>query len=58
MSIFTEKRGIVFGLEKLENKKGSEISTVQNLITGLDIQGVVFSMDAKQKPKKTCFPNN
>ncbi|NMG10319.1 hypothetical protein [Brasilonema sp. UFV-L1] len=43
VSVFAEKRGLVLGLTKLENKKGSEISTVQNLIAVLDIEGVVFS---------------
>lgn len=45
-TIFTEKRGLVLSLSKLENKQGSEISTVQNLIALLDIEGVVFSLDA------------
>jgi hypothetical protein len=35
-------------MSKLENKQGSEISTVQNLIALLDIEGVVFSLDAIQ----------
>lgn len=46
------KRGLVFGLEKLKNKKGSEITTVQNLLEALDIQGVVFSLDALHCQKK------
>lgn len=41
VSVFAEKRGLVLGLTKLENKKGSEISTVQNLIAVLNIEGVV-----------------
>lgn len=54
VSVFADKRGLVFSLGKLENKKGSEISTVQNLIAALDIEGVVFSLDALHCKKKTC----
>ena len=52
VSVFAEKRGLVLGLTKLENKKSSEISTVQNLIAVLDIQDVVFSLDALHCQKK------
>lgn len=43
VSVFSEKKGLVFSPSKLENKEGSEIKTVQNLIAALDIEGVVFS---------------
>ena len=52
VSIFTGKRGLVLSLDKLENKKGSEITTVQNLIAALDIEGAVLSMDALHCQKK------
>ena len=52
VSVFAGKRGLVLGLDKLENKKGSEITTVQNLITALDIKGVVLSLDALHCQKK------
>jgi hypothetical protein len=52
VSVFAEKRGLVLGLTKLENKKDSEINTVQNLIAVLDIEGVVFSLDALHCQKK------
>jgi hypothetical protein len=52
VSVFAHNRGQVLGLDKLENKKGSEITTVQNLIAALDIQGVVFSLDALHCQKK------
>ncbi len=52
VSVFAQNRGLVFGLDKLENKKGSEISTVHNLISALDIEGVVFSLDALHCQKK------
>ena len=52
VSVFADNRGHVLGLDKLDNKKGSEITTVQNLIAALDIQGVVFSLDALHCQKK------
>ncbi len=52
VSVFSEKKGLVFSLSKLENKEGSEIKTVQNLIAALDIEGVVFSLDALHYQKK------
>lgn len=52
VSVFAEKRGLVFGLDKLENKEGSEIRTVQNLVAALDIEGVVLSLDALHCQKK------
>lgn len=52
VSVFAGKRGLVLGMDKLENKKGSEITTVQNLIAALDIEGAVFSLDALHCQKK------
>lgn len=52
VSVFAGKRGLVIGLDKLQNKAGSEITTVQNLIAALDIKGVVFSLDALHCQKK------
>ncbi len=46
------QRGLVVGLDKLDNQEVSEIVTVQNLIATLDIQGVVFSLDALHCQKK------
>jgi hypothetical protein len=46
VSVFAGKTGVVLSLDKLENKKGSEITTVENLIAALDIEGVVLSLDA------------
>jgi hypothetical protein len=52
VSVFAGKTGVVLSLDKLENKKGSEITTVQNLIAALDIEGVVLSLDALHCQKK------
>nr|WP_026736524.1 ISAs1 family transposase [Fischerella sp. PCC 9605] len=52
VSIFASKRGLVLGMEKLENKQSSEIQTVQNLIAALEIKGAVFSLDSLHCQKK------
>jgi hypothetical protein len=52
VSVFAGKRGLVIGLDKLNNKDTSEIKTVQKLIFALDIQGIVFSLDALHCQKK------
>lgn len=52
VSVFAHKRGLVMGLDKLENQQASEIATVQNLMTVLELQGVVFSLDALHCQKK------
>jgi hypothetical protein len=52
VSIFAINRGQVLSLDKLENKKSSEIATVQNLVAALDIEGMVFSLDALHCQKK------
>ncbi len=52
VSVFAEKRGLVFGLDKLENYYGSEIRTVQHLVAALVIVGVVLSLDALHCQKK------
>ncbi len=52
VSVFASKRGLVLGMEKLENKKESEIVTVQKLIAALDIKGAIFSLDSLHCQKK------
>jgi len=52
VSIFSHKRGQVLKAAKLENKKQSEIPTVQYLIEALELKGVVFSLDALHCQKK------
>ncbi|MBP5976890.1 hypothetical protein HW132_30250 [Brasilonema sp. CT11] len=52
VSIFACKRGLVVGMEKFENQQKSEIQVVQDLITALDLQGVVFSFDSLHCQKK------
>jgi DDE_Tnp_1-associated len=52
VSIFACKRRLVVGMEKFENQHKSEIQVVQDLITALDLQGVVFSFDSLHCQKK------
>ncbi|NMG18526.1 hypothetical protein [Brasilonema bromeliae] len=58
VSVFAGRRGLVFSMDKLENKGSSEISTVQNLIAALDIQGVVFSEYQLYIAKKNLQAND
>jgi len=52
VSIFSQKRGQVIAVGKLENKKSSEIPTVESLIEKLDLKDVVFTLDALHCQKK------
>jgi DDE_Tnp_1-associated len=55
VSAFSQQQGVVVSLAKLDNKKGSEIQTVQTLIQALQLEGVIFSLDAlhcHKKPRK------
>ena len=45
-SVFASQRGIVLACDKLENKKESEIYTVQRLLQALDIQDEIITLDA------------
>ena len=46
ISVFASQRGIVIACDKLENKKESEIHTVQKLLQALDIEGEIITLDA------------
>lgn len=52
VSVFASKRGLVLGMDKFDNKKESEITIVQNLITTLDLKSAVFSFDSLHCQKK------
>jgi hypothetical protein len=52
VSIFSHKRGQVISVGKLENKKDSEIPTVESLIEKLGLKDVVFTLDALHCQKK------
>lgn len=52
VSAFSHQRGIVLGVKVIENKKTSEIKAVQELLSRLDLEGVVFTLDALHCQKK------
>lgn len=52
VSVYSQQRGIVVGLQEFNNKEHSEIHVVQTLLESLNCQGVVFSMDALHTQKK------
>lgn len=52
VSVFSTQRGIVLSCDKLENKKESEIPTVQQLISALDVTNEIFTIDALHCQKK------
>ena len=52
VSVFSQKRGQVIVSEAYENKKTSEIPTVESLIERLDLKDVVFTLDALHCQKK------
>ncbi len=52
VSVFSQKRGQVISAKMFENKKTSEIATVELLIEKLDLTDVVFTLDALHCQKK------
>lgn len=52
VSVFSHRRGQVLKIAKLENKKESEILSVQHLIEVLDLKDLVFTLDALHCQKK------
>ena len=53
VSVFASKRKQIISASKLETKKENEIPVVKNLIKALDLEGVVFTLDALHCQKKT-----
>lgn len=52
ISVFNEKTGTVLSVGKINNSKQSEIPKVRELISQLDLKGVVFTIDALHCQKK------
>ena len=52
VSVFAGKRGLVIGMKKFESKQESEIKIVQDLITTLDLTGIVLTFDSLHCQKK------
>lgn len=53
VSIFSSKQKQVLSTGKINNKKESEIPKVKELITMLDLQGIIFTLDALHCQKDT-----
>ncbi len=53
VSVYSQKKKQVLCLEKMENKKESEIPLVRKLIKMLDLEGITFTMDALHCQKET-----
>lgn len=53
VSLYSQKKRQILCLEKVENKKESEIPAVRHLIKMLDLEGVTFTIDALHCQKKT-----
>lgn len=52
VSAFSHQQGIVMAVKVMANKQTSEITTVQELLKILDVQGLVFTLDALHCQKK------
>lgn len=52
VTVFACKKGLIVGMEKYENKHKGEIQVVQELITALGLEDVVFSFDSLHCQKK------
>ena len=53
LSLFSHQSGLVLRLQKLANKKSSEIRQVQELVKGYPLSGNVFTLDALHCQKET-----
>jgi DDE_Tnp_1-associated len=56
VSAFSHSRGQVLGVQVMENKHESEIVVVTNLLSLLDLQGAVITLDALHCQKKLSPP--
>lgn len=56
VSALSHSRGQVLGIQVMENKHESEIVVVTNLLSVLDLQGAVITLDALHCQKKPLLP--
>ncbi|MEY3305356.1 MAG: hypothetical protein RLZZ139_3729 [Cyanobacteriota bacterium] len=52
VSLFSQQQGTVIATGVMENKKESEISVIQQLLSQLKLENHVFTMDALHCQKK------
>lgn len=57
LSAYSLNNGIVIRGERWENKKSSEIKQVQDLVRNCGLKNQVFTLDAKQLPKRNYSIN-
>ncbi|WP_413162228.1 ISAs1 family transposase [Capilliphycus salinus ALCB114379] len=53
VSLYSQDNGLVFGCNRLENKKCSEIKSVQDLLRHCSLKNKVFTLDALHCQKQT-----
>lgn len=53
VSLFSQQQGVVVATAIMENKKESEICVIQQLLSQLNLENHVFTMDALHCQKKT-----
>ncbi len=53
VSVFSQSQGIVVALEQYRSNQGSEIDVVERLIAALDLQAVVYTLDAAHCQKNS-----
>ena len=46
VSVYSHQQGIVLAAQQFESKKNSELQVVQRILEALQLEGVVFTMDA------------
>ena len=52
VSVYSHQQGVVLAAQQFESKHNSELKVVQIILEALDLEGVVFTMDALHCQKK------
>lgn len=52
VSLFSSRMGVAIALEQFHNKENSEIAVVQTLLSTLELEGVIFTLDSLHCQKK------
>lgn len=52
VSVYSAQPGVVLAMQQFETKTTSELTVVQNLLEALNLEGVVFTLDALHCQKK------
>ena len=46
VSVYSSRQGVVLAAQQFESNKSSELKVVQTILEALQLEGVVFTMDA------------